>query len=118
MRGTFRPVIWDCSKLFFNANYAVYRTVISIRCKKFSIPLSGDVYAIYLADSNAYTLDLSAVEGTFSLQWFNPLAGGELQSGTVETLKGGGIRALGAPPSGMHPANQDWVVLVRKVEAN
>ena len=73
---------------------------------------AGKVYAIYLPESGSHTLDLRNVEGKFSVQWFDPLAGGDLQTGSVETIDGGDVRALGTAPSG--GAEQDWVVLVNK----
>ncbi|AXT61408.1 DUF5060 domain-containing protein [Aquimarina sp. AD10] len=72
----------------------------------------GEIYAVYLASSGTYTIDLKDVEGTFSIQWFDPLEGGELQNGSVEKIHGGGIRTIGIPKS---KNQQDWVCLIKKV---
>ncbi|MDW7693278.1 DUF5060 domain-containing protein [Flammeovirgaceae bacterium SG7u.111] len=75
----------------------------------------GEVYAVYLPKAGNYTLDLSKAEGEFSVQWFNPLEGGEMQKGSVESITGGGVCSLGkAPQSTATDTVQDWVVLVKK----
>ncbi len=77
----------------------------------------GEVYAIYLPDAKNYSIDLSDTQGEFSVQWFDPLAGGELQNGSVSSLRGGNKAAIGAPPVKTEQIkNQDWVVLIRKSE--
>ncbi|PIB27396.1 hypothetical protein BFP77_12090 [Maribacter sp. 4U21] len=75
----------------------------------------GEIYALYLPDAKNYTIDLNAIEGVFTIQWFNPLVGGELQNGSVLSVKGGGTTEMGAPPLKQeHIKNQDWVVLIKK----
>jgi hypothetical protein len=75
-----------------------------------------EIYAIYLPNSKSYTLNLNAAKGKFSVQWFNPLAGGELQIGSVKSINGGGIRSLGNPPKIENKIpEQDWVVLVKGI---
>ena len=75
----------------------------------------GEVYAVYLPDGGATTLDLSGVSGQFEVKWYNPRTGGDLQDGTVRTIEGGGARALGEAPKDV---NSDWAVLVRKVQTH
>ncbi|WP_346880913.1 DUF5060 domain-containing protein [uncultured Algibacter sp.] len=77
---------------------------------------TNEIYAIYLPKSGKYTLNLKGVKGKFSLQWFNPLTGGiELQTGSVKTIIGGGLSALGNPPEIKNPSsNQDWVLLIKR----
>lgn len=75
----------------------------------------GEIYAIYLPDPESYTLNLSAAKGKFSVQWFNTLTGGELQTGSVKSIDGGGVRSLGNPPEMENNLpNQDWVLLVKR----
>jgi len=75
-----------------------------------------EIYAIYLPNSKSYTLNLNAAKGKFSVEWFNPLAGGELHKGSVEYIEGGGIRSLGNPPKiENNLPKQDWVVLVKRL---
>lgn len=51
--------------------------------KDFVFADPGEVYVIYLPDGGAATLDLENYSGTFSVEWFNPREGGELQQGRV-----------------------------------
>lgn len=75
----------------------------------------GEVYAIYLPDANQYSIDLRGTTGEFSVQWYNPLLGGELQFGSIKTISGGNVQELGNPPSVTTKfENQDWVVLLRR----
>lgn len=73
---------------------------------------AGEVYAVYLAKGDDVTLDLTDQQGTYSVQWYNPLQGGELQTGSISELQGGGVVSPGGAPAG--PA-QDWVVLIRAI---
>jgi hypothetical protein len=71
----------------------------------------GKIYLVYLPDGGEQSLDLAGTDGTFEVQWFNPRTGGELQSGSTTTLRGGGQRPLGDPPT---DPEQDWLAVVRK----
>ncbi len=76
---------------------------------------ANEVYALYLPSSGTpCQLDLRETTGTFSVQWYDPLAGGDLQEGSIATLKGGTKQAIGNPPKNLVGAEKDWVVLVRK----
>jgi hypothetical protein len=79
---------------------------------KFCFAKPGELYLVYLPKANGGTtdLDLSAAKGTFTVKWFNPRAGGELVSGSVSTVNGGGSVALGAPPA---DATEDWLAVIR-----
>jgi hypothetical protein len=70
----------------------------------------GAVYAVYLPSGGSTALDLGASTNTFLVRWFNPRAGGPLQTGTVAQVTGPGSVALGDPPG---EPTQDWAVLVR-----
>lgn len=70
----------------------------------------GEVYAVYLPDTSVHSLDLKQVEGTFEVKWYDPLQGGELQTGSVRTITGGQEVDLGNPPQAEH----DWIALVRR----
>ena len=52
---------------------------------------------------------ISAIPNRFEVKWFNPLKGGNLQSGSVESVEGGRIVSMGLPPN----TDQDWVILLR-----
>lgn len=80
----------------------------------------GVVYAIYYPkdwfasspEAMLNTLDAKArtVDHSFTVQWLDAKAGGELQTGSVETVASGERVSIGAPPS----KSGDWVALVRK----
>ena len=78
---------------------------------KHCLAKTGEIYLVQLAYVATSTLDLTNAWDTFSVEWFNPIAGGKLLKGSVKTVKGGGIVDLGKAPS---KVAQDWVVIVRK----
>jgi hypothetical protein len=71
----------------------------------------GEVYAVYKREPGEVNLDLSADQGRFSVAWYNPKSGGELQQGSVPSLSGGGIRSLGLSPD---LDQKDWAILVQR----
>jgi hypothetical protein len=71
----------------------------------------GALYLVYLPSGGTATLDLTGVEGRFSVQWYNPRTGGPLTSGPVGYVIGGSPVALGDPPA---DADEDWLVMVRR----
>lgn len=79
---------------------------------------TNEVYVVYLPDEGKYTIDLREAKGKFRLDWFNPLKGGNLQTGSIKSLSGGQIQDLGEPPALTGGSNepQDWVILIKKME--
>lgn len=71
----------------------------------------GDVYAIYLKEGGSPTLDLTGARGKFTVRWYNPRYGGELQVSDVSEVTGGDLKSLGNPPK---DPDKDWAVLVRR----
>lgn len=72
----------------------------------------NDTYVAYLPKTNDYTINLEEAKGTFRVQWYDPIAGGDLQKGSVNTIAAGKVCSLGKPPKST--VNQDWVVLIQK----
>ena len=72
----------------------------------------GYVYAVYLPDGGVTDLDLGPVTSTFRIRWFDPRAGGPLQTGTVVSASGPGQVDIGQPPK---DTDKDWVALVERV---
>lgn len=68
----------------------------------------GAVYAVYLPRGGTTQVELPDAE--YSVHWYNPRRGGELQTGSVKAVRGPGSARLGDPPA---EANQDWVALLR-----
>ncbi len=79
--------------------------------EKHCLAKPGEIYLVYLAYVNTSTLDLTNESGEFTVEWFNPVTGGNLQKGSTKSLKAGKVAELGKAPKGN---NQDWVVIVRK----
>jgi hypothetical protein len=73
------------------------------------LAMTGSHYVVYLRDGGSHTLDLTGASGPFQVRWFDPRNGGIMQTGSVASVTGGGIVALGNPPA--EPA-QDWIVHV------
>ncbi|HNQ87799.1 MAG TPA: DUF5060 domain-containing protein [Verrucomicrobiota bacterium] len=71
----------------------------------------GQVYLVFLPTGGSVELDLTGVSGSFSVQWFNPRAGGGLDEGSVTSVKAGNRVPLGDPPAA---AGEDWLVMVRR----
>jgi hypothetical protein len=82
---------------------------------KLCLAKAGEIYLVYLAYAPTSTLDLTKVSGDFTIDWFNPVTGGQLLKGSAKSAKGGKIVSLGNPPL---KANQDWVVIVKKKASN
>jgi len=74
----------------------------------------GEVYAAYLPNGGTTEIDLSEAQGEFSIKWYDPRHGGELQNGSAAGIEGGASRLLGDPPN--EPA-KDWAVLIRRAGA-
>ena len=79
--------------------------------EKHCLANEGEIYLVYLAYTETTSLDLTGVSGSFSVDWFNPATGGELQKGSVRKVKGGRQVDLGIAPASQY---DDWVILVRK----
>ncbi len=75
----------------------------------------GEIYVIYLENGGTTSIDLSSFSGDFDVRWYNPRSGGEVQSGSVSEISGGGVRALGTAPTDLADiAGDDWTILVRQ----
>ena len=77
----------------------------------FCFAKEGDTYIALLKKGGESQLDLKPSNGEFSVQWFDPRNGGELQTGSVKTIRGSGKQSLGTPPS---DTEIDWIVVVRR----
>ena len=75
---------------------------------------SGEIYAIYLPDGGTKSLDLSGLGAdSYSVQWYDPRNGGNLQSGNVTQVNGGQSVSIGNPPTS---TDLDWVALVERAD--
>ncbi len=72
-----------------------------------SLKSPGEAYILYLNNGGSAQITLPA--GKYSVQWYNPRSGGQLQSGSVTTVNGGGTVSIGSAPG---TQAQDWTVLI------
>jgi hypothetical protein len=72
----------------------------------------GETYSVYLPRGGTTSLDLGSQKATYEVRWYDPRNGGSLQSGSVTSVDGPGVKALGKPPES---SERDWVVLVRRI---
>jgi len=78
---------------------------------KFCFAKPGEIYLVYLPNGGTADLDLTGVNGAFTVKWFNPRSGGDLVNGSVNTVSGGGSVTLGNPPA---DATEDWLAVIRR----
>ena len=117
-----RDQLWDLTRIakeFFD-NYIPYwemeaKHELLNSEGAFCLGKTDSIYTIYIPSEKSIAIDLSEAQGSFEVMWYNPLQGGELYSGDVETVKGGGVRNLGLPPRITNsPTGQDWVIHLEK----
>ncbi len=70
---------------------------------------ADSIYAVQLPAGGNAALKLGS--GTYTVRWYDPRAGGELQAGTVDTVRGPGVKSIGRPPSDV---GRDWIALVKR----
>ena len=69
-----------------------------------------DTYVIYLPNGGSTNIDLV---GEYSVQWYDPRNGGDLQNGSITSVVGGQNVSLGNPPNSQ---SLDWVILLRDIQ--
>lgn len=79
---------------------------------RYCLAKSGELYLVYIADGQPASLDLSGAKGEFTIEWFNPRAGGALEKGTVTNATGGSAVSLGLPSK---DHSEDWLAVIRLV---
>ena len=72
----------------------------------------GTVYVIYLPYGGMTTINLKNAKGNYSVQWYNPRTGAELENGSVKQLTGGKLISIKNPPNDF---KKDWVILIKKI---
>lgn len=68
-----------------------------------------DLFAVQLPQGGEASLQLGP--GRYGVRWYDPRNGGELQSGSLVSVEGPGVKSIGRPP---RDTAKDWVALVRK----
>lgn len=72
----------------------------------------GEAYVIYLPDENPTTIDIGKEFGDWTIHWFDPTKGGELQTGSQASALASAAFSLGAPPQTLRESS-DWVAILR-----
>ena len=118
-----RDQSWDCCRIaieFFHDNRIPFWEMQNADqlvgnpdhgVSTFCFAKSDDTYLVYLPNGGTAALNLAGANGEFDVRWFNPRAGGGLQTGSATSVTGGGKAALGDSPT---DDKEDWLVVVRK----
>nr|MBI1231779.1 DUF5060 domain-containing protein [Cytophagales bacterium] len=78
---------------------------------KYCFAQSGELYLVYLPEGGSTSLDLTNASGSFSVHWYDPRNGGNLQKSSLETVRGGNVVEVGKAPS---LPNEDWLVVIKR----
>lgn len=74
----------------------------------------NNIYAVYVEKcSDKLQLNLGTSLKQYSIHWFNPRKGGELQKATIRTVKANGLVSLGIPPTDIF---KDWLIILKNIE--
>lgn len=73
----------------------------------------GEIYVLYSLAPDDLTIELGSDGSNYQIHWFDPIQGGDLQSGSITTVTAIGSVSLGTPPAG---EQADWVCLLRRVD--
>ncbi|MCK4920933.1 MAG: DUF5060 domain-containing protein [Bacteroidales bacterium] len=76
----------------------------------YCLAIPDELYIVFLRNGIG-SIDLSDKTGTFSVEWFDPRNGGDLQKGKTKKIKAGGTLKIEGAPS---DPEKDWVVLIKK----
>lgn len=110
-----RDILWDQTRhaLDFFQTYLPFSTMKSAdeltdNQDDYVFAQNGSIYAVYLPELKETKINLQGFEGSFSVKWYNPRLGGELETGSVKKVKGGDLVSIGKPKS----EQGDWVALL------
>ncbi|WP_299119348.1 DUF5060 domain-containing protein [uncultured Winogradskyella sp.] len=116
-----RDLFWDQNRYalqFFNNHIPFWEMTpndnLTSDDVSYCLAKEGEIYVIYTeSGASNIRLNLGNTDNQFTVKWFDPRNGGELQNGSLTSLKGGSIVELGIPPS---ETEKDWVILIKKSE--
>lgn len=75
----------------------------------YGLAKGDEIVAVYLPAGGEARVNLGP--GSYRVQWYNPRAGGRLQSGTIKSIQGPGVKAIGRPPA---DPDKDWAAVIRR----
>lgn len=70
---------------------------------------AADLFLMYIPVGGSKQLDITGAVGKLPIQWFDPRNGGELLTGTVDSVQGNGWVDIGNPPI---DTGNDWVAMI------
>ena len=76
----------------------------------FCLEKPGEIFVAYLPAGTQNAKISLPGDKPFSVKWFNPREGGEMQDGTIASVQGKGFVSVGNPPADLV---KDWVVVLR-----
>jgi len=71
----------------------------------------GEHYVVYLENGGSANITLPNATDVYTVSWYDPRNGGDLQSGDVTTISGTSPTSIGFAPSSV---TDDWVVLITR----
>ena len=77
---------------------------------RYCLAKPGQLYLVYLPEGGEHLLHLGDAKGDFTVLWYNPRTGGELQNSEIALVSGGATVSLGPPPADVQ---QDWLAVVQ-----
>lgn len=112
-----RDLFWDQCKylldFFENNKIEIARTENQdelVQTGDYCLAIPGELYIIFLRNGEG-SINLEGHIGTFSMKWFDPRNGGQLQNGSIQIFKAVKVQELGNAPS---EPWKDWVILLSK----
>ncbi len=111
-----RDHMWDLTRyaLEFFHDYLPFNEMVNIDhlvSTGYCFALPGEIYAVYVPSGGTCRINLKGTDHDFSVSWYDPRNGGELQAGNRLSVSGGKIVSTGEAPSDQE---KDWVCLLRK----
>ncbi len=112
-RGRDRAYRWSAhARQFFTDHLPFHemeaRNELTELDEHFCFAKEGEVYVVYSPFGQPATLDLSGTEGEYTVRWYNPREGGELQDyGELVRAEDGRIELV-------PPGEGDWVSLLQR----
>lgn len=83
--------------------------------ENWALAKEGQIYVVYLRNGGTSDLNLKGQTGTYDVRWYDPRNRGGLQLGSVQSIVGEKMAALGSAPN---QSSEDWVVLVSRKTGN
>jgi len=118
-----RDLFWDqnrYTRTFFEDHLPFWRMQpadeLTSDTASYCLAALDEVYAVYLRNAQQPpSLDIGSSGKEFSVHWYDPRQGGDLQLGTIPKVTATGEVTIGYPPS---EREKDWVALVRVENTN